>query len=162
MTESRQNILTAVVFLALGVGAFAIAINIPRRMPIGIDSGFLPEIVAGAIIVASLALLGRTLTKRNVARVKDPEPAEAATAQNRRLPVLALNLLLLMLYLVVLPVLGFLLATLPYLFLQAVLIGNRTLRALVGYAIFALVGTLLTWGIFDKGFGLVLPSGLMG
>ena len=79
-----------------------------------------------------------------------------------RLPLLILNMVLIAGYAALVPYLGFLIATSIFVFLQLTLLSDPGRRNHLYQAGFAVVATGLIWTIFSKGFGLILPSGLLG
>ncbi|WP_316863294.1 tripartite tricarboxylate transporter TctB family protein [uncultured Cohaesibacter sp.] len=178
MQKTYQDIATGLLFLVLGVASYLYALTIPRRMPVGIDSGFLPELVSLAIILVSLLYIGSAIllyrketSRRTAARAATPqggtegksqELSSSASEDNpKRLFIFAANFVLLVAYVGVLPLLGFILSTIPYLMMQIQLLGGeKKLKSLVFNAVFSVVTSVLIWMIFVKGFGLVLPSGL--
>jgi len=165
MTERGNGIVAGCVFIALGAFAYAIALTIPRRMPVGIDSGVLPEIFAAGLFVCGVLLAAFSLFAP-LAVPKDGETPVAddapPSAEPRRFALL-LNIVLIIGYVATLRDLGFVVSSAIFFFLQISLLDHR--GGAKGYAFraaFAVVGTGLIWVLFEKGFGLILPSGILG
>lgn len=125
-----------------------------RSLPNTPGPSFFPLVVTVVIVALSAVLLIQAL-----AMERDP-PAlqhEGATgASDRRLA--GFLLVVILAYIVLLPVLGFILATIPFFAVLMVLFGER--RPLL-VAVGALAMTAVLYGLFRHGFGVFLPRGLL-
>ncbi len=164
MTERRLGILAGCIFVIVGAVAFMVALTIPRRMPVGIDSGVLPEIFSAALFACGVLLAAPPRSPPTGTRTPTcpTHPSRTFPPQSPRGLALFLNIVLIVGYVVSLPYLGFIISSAIFFFLQLVLLDGLSARGLVRSAVFAVVATAVIWLLFDKGFGLLLPAGILG
>ena len=156
MSERAQGIVAGCVFVLAGALALAVARTIPTRMPVGIDSGVMPEIFA-----AGLLGCGALLAALSVLTPGPSRGGEGPRNQGRAV-VLGLNIALVVVYVGCLRYLGFILSSALHLFLQIALLDDRRPTSLLRHAGFAVITTALIWALLERGFGLILPSGTFG
>jgi len=146
----RKNIIAALVLIAFAVVYGALTSQLPARtLPNTPDPSFFPWVNTVLIIILSAWLLLRGL-KRPI----EANPDQAGP--ERRRVIWALGAFII--YLALLPGLGFILATAPFFAVMMVLFGERR-PAFVGGG--ALAVTLVLYVVFRHGFGVFLPRGLL-
>ena len=145
----RRNIIAALVLLALGAGYGILTSQLPTRsLPDTPGPPFFPWI--NTIVLLALSA---TLFVQGFVGANGPVPTGS---EGRLRATWALGVFVV--YLVILPGLGFLLATTPFFAALMVLFGERrVLRVAVG----AILGTALLYLLFRHGFGVFLPTGLL-
>ncbi|MEP4378149.1 MAG: tripartite tricarboxylate transporter TctB family protein [Alphaproteobacteria bacterium] len=145
----RRNILAALVLLALGVGYGVFTSQLPvRSLPDTPGPPFFPWINTVVILALSAALLVQGLVGTG-----GPAPAQV---QGRWRAGWALGVFVV--YLAILPGLGFILATAPFFAALMLLFGEtRTLRVAAG----AIIATALLYFLFRHGFNVFLPTGVL-
>lgn len=152
----RRNIVAAVVLIICGLIYGYLTSGLPTRsLPNTPDPSFFPWIVTAILLTLSVALLiqGLAVDRDQAA------PASSDTAEGHRAGRLAIWALgAFIVYLAVLPELGFVLATAPFFAVQMVLFGERRPVLVV---IGAVAMTALLYGLFRHGFGVFLPRGLL-
>ena len=148
----RRNIIAALVLLAFGAGYGILTTQLPvRSLPDTPGPPFFPWINTIAILALSATLLVQGLMEKVGA--DGPVPAPAAGRQ-RAIWALAVFVV----YLAVLPGLGFILATAPFFAALMVLFGEaRPLRVVLG----ALIATGILYLLFRHGFNVFLPTGVL-
>lgn len=153
--QQRTNTLLAGAFLLVAsLGLFVLASQIQRRIPIGVDSGFFPEIAS--ITLGFLAVLILVQGLRTSAELKLDDVA----AKGRQ--AVAMSLAFLVAYGAAMATLGFLPATAAYLMAQFWVLCPPSQRRPLVFAGIALGAAIIIQLIFTRGFGLVLPLGLWG
>jgi putative tricarboxylic transport membrane protein len=147
----RRNVIAAIVLIALSVGYGVLTAYLPERsLPNTPGPPFFPWINTVILMTLSLALLASGLFGGD-ARV-------ATTDRGARLRGAAV-LGSFFGYLLVLPGLGFVLATIPFFALMMALFGERRPLPVAAGAIGI---TLVLYILFRYGFSVFLPSGLLG
>ncbi len=149
----RRNIIAGLVLVAAGLGYGLLTLRLPTRtLPYTPDPSFFPWINTGLILVLAAALLVRAVLSPRVADKPD------GTAARGRERAAALTLGAFLAYLLALPVVGFLLATIPFFAVLMLLLGERR-------PIWVITGSvavpLMLFVVFRLGFGIILPRGLM-
>lgn len=152
----RRNIIAAAVLIVLSLGYGALTTQLPiRSLPNTPGPPFFPWVNTVILLALSIALLVQGLR----GTPPDDGGQAAATPINpaqRRLVVWALGAFIA--YLVVLPGLGFLVATAPFFAVLMVLFGERRwLWVVVGSAAI----TVSLYVLFRHGFSVFLPRGIL-
>lgn len=151
----RRNIAAAVGLIVFGLVYGFLAWRLPvRSLPNTPGPSFFPLVVTVVILALSAALLiqGLAMERDPPASLRDKA---AGTGDGRPAGLL---LVLTLAYIALLPLLGFILATIPFFAVLMVLFGER--RPLL-VAIGALAMTAVLYGIFRYGLDVFLPRGLL-
>lgn len=150
----RRNIAAALGLIVFGLVYGYLSWWLPvRSLPNTPGPSFFPLVVTAFLLALSAALLFQGLSLPREAAA----PSGAATGRlDTRAALFALGALLL--YVVLLPTLGFILATAPLFAVLMVLYGERRPLAVV---VGAIVMTAVLYGVFRHGFGIFLPRGLL-
>ena len=145
----RRNLIAALFLLALGAGYGILTTQLPvRSLPDTPGPHFFPWINTIVILALSATLLIQGLVGAD-----GPVPPRGA---ERRRAIWALGVFVV--YLAVLPGLGFILATAPFFAALMVLFGEvRPLRVALG----AIIATGFLYLLFRHGFGVFLPTGVL-
>jgi hypothetical protein len=147
----RKNIIAALVLMAFALVYGGLTAGLPvRTLPNTPDPSFFPWINTVIISALSIWLLVHGLKQA---------PSDPTTEQhsNRRgLAIWALSVFVV--YLALLPTLGFILATLPFFAVMMFLYGERR-PVWIGTG--TVCATLLMYILFRHGFGVFLPRGLL-
>jgi len=147
----RQNIIAAVILIVLALVYGALTAQLPARtLPNTPDPSFFPWINTVIILTLSVWLLVRGL------RQPRPESTTDEGRERRRLAVWALGAFVV--YLAFMPLLGFILATLPFFAVMMVLYGERRPLWIGGGTVCV---TVVLYVLFRHGFGVFLPRGLL-
>ena len=164
MNKKMQNVMMAASFILLGLIMFLSSFWMKSLAQSQVDPGFVPRIIAVGLV--ALGILN-TLAEF---RKNDPHtdrPAAGQTAQSRK-PFLkrhgfTLTLILTFVYIWLIPLAGFLLATLSYLFCQICIFAHDlSIKKLIQYAAIAVAAATGIYLIFASGFGMMLPAGILG
>jgi len=141
--------------LALSLGMLLLTRGLPESPMVPVGPAFYPRIVL--VLMAGLSLLLVVLDWRAVRRGR-PAGAKAAAAPNYRLVVVTFTTFIV--YVVLLPLLGFRIAT--FLFvggLQALLEPPRSARRWALVLAIAIVTTVVTHLAFEQYLSVLLPRG---
>jgi putative tricarboxylic transport membrane protein len=141
--------------LALSLGMLLLTRGLPESPMVPVGPAFYPRVVL--VLMAGLSLLLLVLDLRT-ARAGRPAVAKAAAAPNYRLVVITFTTFIV--YIVLLPLLGFRIAT--FLFvggLQALLEPPRSARRWALVLAIAIVTTVVTYLAFEQYLSVLLPRG---
>ena len=146
---ARRDLIAAVVLIAFTIGFVWLTARLPDRgLPNTPGPAFFPSVIAAALAVLSVALLVRG------ARAAAPETATLPpTIAARGWIVLGAFVV----YLIALPVLGFLFASVPFFAVLTWVYGERRAAVVALTSIVAPVALLL---LFRWGFQIFLPRGI--
>lgn len=154
MRKRTSTILAGAVLLVLAGLLFFQASQIQQRMPIGVDSGFFPEIAAVALGLLAAIILFQGFGTMPVIRLERVAPAGRKAV--------AISLALIIAFGVGMATLGFLPATFLYLMAQFYVLSPLDQRRPVLFAVISLSAAVVIFFIFTRGFNLNLPSGIWG
>ena len=149
--HARRELIAAVVLIGLGIGYGVLTAGLPERtMPNTPGPRFFPWIVTVSLLVLSAAMLVRAW--RRLASESDAGlgvvPGRAAVAFGA-----------FALYVVALPWIGFLAATVPFFAVLMALFGERRWWVLAAGAV---VVPIVVFVLFRHGFQIILPAGRFG
>ena len=185
MKKLMQNkeLLVGVIFLVVGIAYFALAFTIPSYDAYGgssvVDSSFLPKVVGVLLILLSvLQLVFASRTSKSAPAAEAPAaPAETADengefkvedwdddAANRNADTKALVaiFLILMVYMALMSVLGFMISSALFLFATMMLLTPKQKRKLPVIIILSVVVAVGVYYLFVYGLDMVLPTGIIG
>lgn len=154
MSIGRDGI-TGLILLAISLFLLFKSFQLPSLPIVPVGPGFYPAIVLSFMAAASALLVLQDLMKRR------PEAVVAAPdAPRRNYRLVAVAFAIVGVYVVLLPLLGFRLATLLFVaVLQAALGRPRTARQWAVLAAIALGTTMLSYFIFERYLLVLLPRG---
>ena len=147
----RRNVIAALALLALGAAYAILTSDLPlRTIPNTPGPSFFPWVVTGSLLVLALGLLTQGVRQWNEGSASE----SAETGASRR----NFGLAWFVIYLAVLPTLGFLLATIPFFAGLMVLYGGA--RA-IWIALGSFAVPICLYYAFRDGFQILLPRGLL-
>lgn len=178
------------IFVSLfGLGVFVLSFTVKTRTVLTIGPGFMPRIIGAILLLLGVVLTLQTFRKKQTpaknteTEKKSEEKSEknskvseqrsqaedtlkdalvSRISRNRKFPVVA-TFVLLILYVGLLEILGFTLATACYLALQfLVLAKERTRKRTLLYVLASLVCSAVITVIFGYFLRLYLPQGVLG
>ena len=152
LSVRQRDIAAAIVFLLLTLGYGFLTARLPiRTLPNTPDPSFMPWIITALLgTLAGYLLISRLVAHRTEAGDKIPEPVANSRA--------GIFLAALFGFIVLLPVLGFIVAGIPFFALTMILFGERrTAWVLLG----SIFGPVVLFAIFRHGFSIILPRGVM-
>ncbi len=146
----RRNIIAAIVLIVVGLGYGYMTVHLPvRTLPNTPDPSFFPWLNTVLLLALSVALL-----IQGVVRAKPEGPSAVGVGAGRAWAALSLYFV----YLLLLPPLGFVLASAPFFAALMALYGERRPVWLAAGAIGV---TTLLFVLFRYVFSVLLPRGLL-
>lgn len=144
----RKNVLFGLIVLFLGITYLAMTLQIPTKA--GVDARTVPMILASIMIILGVAQLALEFLKK--AKPDDPSGIDWKTV--------SLTALLLLVYVAMLGVVGFVLSSSIYLFFQILLLTPTRIKQNIPLtAIVAIAGSVFVYCVFRYVFDLMLPVG---
>ncbi len=152
MTERVKNIICSVTFILFGTGMFFEAIKIKPLMGRDLGSGFMPKLIAIAIIATAVATLVMALRKH---------PAQATDKKDTDIKGGLLTIACIAAYVVLYDTLGFLVSTFLYLFTQILILSNDKNRKIPLFFTIAIATSIIVYVLFVYVIGMPLPTGIL-
>ena len=156
MREGSKDVLSGTILFVFSIAMFWNASHIERILPIGVGSGFMPEIVAAMLTLVSAVIVF------NGVKANRRGGTAGGFLQRDQLPVVAATFVLIGAYVACLEVAGFLVSTFVYLTLQFAVLAPRGERNWVRFAVVGAVATVGIYYAFVELFDLILPVGILG
>ncbi|WP_332446182.1 tripartite tricarboxylate transporter TctB family protein [Sphaerochaeta sp.] len=137
-----------------GLVLFLLTFQIKDFAAIGVGAKFFPRIAGFGFIILSLVFLLQAFAKSNTEQPK--------TKQNCNTPAVLLSMFLLIAYLAAISSLGYIIASTLYIFLQIRLLHKGQTQHYLQYALLSVISATVTYLLFVKVFGVMIPAGLLG
>ncbi len=154
MTGKIRNIVTSVVFILFGAFMVYVAQGIKTVMKNDAGSGYVPKFIGSLIVVVAVAKLIISLLS------KDPSNKEKDAGWGDRFGGIG-TIVLMVLYMIALEPVGFLVSTTMYLFLQILLLSDKTNRKPGLFAIVSLVTSGFVYLLFNYVIQVPMPNGIL-
>ncbi|NOJ48469.1 tripartite tricarboxylate transporter TctB family protein [Bradyrhizobium archetypum] len=144
------------IFLAVSLVLLVQSFGLPHLPLVPVGPGFYPRIVLIFMAVTSAALIVQDLLARRAEPADVPAPARPRRAYG----LVALSFVIVALYLVLLPLLGYRIATVLFVAaLQATLERPATWRQWAVFAAVAIGTSAVTYLVFERYLSVLLPRG---
>ena len=160
------DMISSLVLIAVTIILFVATFSFRQMTVSNVGPDFLPRIVAITLFILSISLLIKaTLEWRKERNIQTAEKIEGAPQKENNMKIYQLviiSLILMVFYLIVMPFLGFLIATTIYLSIQIYLMAPADKRSLVKIGLVSVLSSALIYFVFRNVFYLMLPSGILG
>lgn len=151
MWTGKKDIISGAILLVLSCSIYLSARQIPTRLRIGVDSGFMPEVVSAALGVLAVIIIWQGI------KIRDQIEATEDVAKPSMAPV-AQSLILIVVYGFAISFVGFVSATIVFLVGQFFILAPSDERHPISFVIVAVITAVASNAIFTYGFGVILPS----
>lgn len=140
------------IILSLGLIYFLLTKNLPIKDLI--DSRFLPYILSGFLLILSLIQISRGIKVVKYGKVKKRE-------EDLDYSTLIKTFATIILYIGFLNILGFIISTIIFLFLEFIILTpDRLKKNYLLYLFIAIITSLIVYFLFRYGLNLILPRGI--
>ncbi|GAK09894.1 tripartite tricarboxylate transporter TctB family protein [Geomicrobium sp. JCM 19038] len=163
LSERRSNVVTGLSFLVLSIGVFFLSINMNTLsiLSIGVSSSFFPIVASVIMFLISIVLLYLARKQAGNEEVASTKEDDEGNVKSKQVNV-GITFVLILLYLLFLPIIGFILATTLYLVVQSYLLATKEKRNLLMFSSLSLTASVVIYHVFRSGFDLMLPVGILG
>lgn len=152
MTNKKRNLVVSILFLAFGVFLFVQSMGVKHMMKNDVGSGFFPKVIAIAIIAVSLVRLVMTLKEEEKEAKKSNSDPKGGW----------MTIVLVSLYVLAFNEVGFLIATVIYLFLQMLVLTPAEKRNIPLLAVISVAAPVFIYTLFVYVINTPLPKGIFG
>lgn len=152
MTDRKRDIGCSILFLAFGIFMFVQSLPIMPIMGKDLGSGFVPKIIAGAIIAIALLKLALTvLSKEKEKKLENDDNMVGGL----------LTIAALLVYMSLFQTAGFILSTALYLFAQITILSDENNRNLPLFGVISVVAPVAIYALFVYAIKMPLPAGFI-
>jgi len=163
-----KEIFPGVVITIFAIFIFISSFSLKSLQMNPVGSDFLPKIVStlaflGSVIInipIVIRLIKNRKRNRDVATNRKSQQVNLDKAAKRYSTLITLGLITL--YIVMMGLLGFIISTSLYLFIQIILLAPKEKRKPIMIGIISIVSSLVIYLIFRYAFTIVLPVGILG
>lgn len=166
MFHKNKNLISGIFIFAFSLFFFILSFSINlTNIDKLVGSRLFPQIITILMMMFSLWLIIDNLIKNKknikIEQVNDDGEVEKNDGPKPNYKNTILVFLSLAIYIFLLNIVGFSIATIFYLFTQMCLLETKTKRNFGKYAIISVLATFAIYFIFTKGFSLILPRGII-
>lgn len=141
--------------IALGIAILIMSNDIRDFAAVGVGAKFFPRIAAvGFMILGSLLVY----QNRTILFVR----AQSETIKKNTSLSPFLTLALLILYLALIPLAGYIIASSLYIFGQILVLNRGSKQHYLRYALLSIISAVVTYLLFVKVFSVMIPAGILG
>ncbi len=157
MTQKNKDLLASLIFFAFGMFIYIMAIPIETILDKDLGSGFMPKVVAVAIMVTSLSKAVTVLLNKN----SDYCNKKIAKKEDSDFMGGVLTIVALAAYVLLFDFLGFILSTGLYLFAQIVILSGKEKFKLVPTLAISICAPVIIYVLFVYAISMPLPNGIL-
>ena len=166
MVKQKKDLYASLFLLIVSIVMFIATYSIQALTVSNIGADFAPRLVAIAIFALSLILLYNSIKQLKnphmAVSIEEDEDEEEDTNKPMSKKSVIATVALLVGYVALIPMIGFLLMTAVYLFLQMYLLAEKAQRNLVLFLVVSVVSSGVIYYCFKTIFHLRLPAGILG
>lgn len=168
MARLNKDIFASAFFIVFSIGMYIASNSIIKLTVSKVGADFVPKLVAIGMLILSVFYLIQSIKKQ--IRIKNgvdknaPVEKENETEEKKKISPLSVvaTVGLLVLYIALLPYIGFLITTTVYLFFQMYLLAAKTERKIPMFVVISIITSVFIYFIFKYVFYLMLPAGILG
>lgn len=169
MVKLSKDIYASAFLLLFSIVMYTASNSIKKLTVSKIGADFAPKLVAILILILSIFYLINSIRQlRNPIAMSEEEDTsvedQEQKSKNKKMSAVSVvaTIGLLVLYISLLPIIGFLITTALYLFFQMYLLADKKERKVPLFIIISVVSSVLVYFIFKSVFYLMLPAGILG
>ena len=164
MAQKYSDVFSGVILLMAAVGMFVTTYSFEALTVSKVGPDFMPRIIALLIAVTSIAMIVSAFNKMRREKIENAQilDEEIDSSGEKSYTSVLVSVLLMVGYFVLMPYIGFLIMTTIYLFLQMLLLSDKSNKKIVLFFAISIVSSLVTYFIFRSIFYVMLPSGIFG
>jgi putative tricarboxylic transport membrane protein len=171
MHENKMvDIYSGLVLIAFSIAMFISSFSIEKLTVSKIGSDFSPRLVAVLVFVLSIILVFNAIRSLKAQKALSKSLDENSVSEKKvnldkekaNYVAVLLSICLIIVYLFLMPTIGFLITTALYLFCQFNLMALKEKRKPIQLAVIAIITSVSIYFLFKNVFYLMLPAGILG
>jgi putative tricarboxylic transport membrane protein len=168
MIRVNKDIVASAFLMLFSAVMFVSSNSIMKLTVSRVGADFAPKLVAIGIFILSVFYLINSIKQLKASKGREAGELEdvAGEEQKEKKKISPLSVLatigLLVLYVALLPTIGFLITTVVYLFAQMYLLADEKERRIPLFLVTSVVTSVVVYFIFKSVFFLMLPAGILG
>ncbi|MCM3636605.1 tripartite tricarboxylate transporter TctB family protein [Sporosarcina luteola] len=164
MVLKNREVQSGFLLLLVSGVMFTATLSFKKMTTTAIGPAFMPQVISILIALVSLAVIYEGYKKVKAAKEVDStikaEDAEAVDKGVSYKPVIV-SFVLMAFYVVIMPIVGFLITTAVFMFIQMMVLSSKLERRWLLFAVVSVVSSVIIYYVFRNVFYIMLPSGLL-
>lgn len=166
MARINKDIFASAFLIVFSIVMFIASNSIMKLTVSKVGADFVPKLVAIGMLILSVFYLINSIKQqiRSKSESTSETSQENETEEKKKIDPLSVlaTVGLLLLYIALLPHIGFLITTTVYLFFQMYLLAAKTERKIPLFSVVSIITSIFIYFIFKYVFYLMLPAGILG
>lgn len=179
MVSKYEDVFSGFFLLIVSVIMFVATFSFQALTTTFVGPAFMPQIISVAIAIFSLVIIGSGIKKAKNAKFETEEGGLVEAAEEKGTgeevhagdllkekesgyKAVLITLAAMAIYIFLIPIIGFLITTIVYLFVQMLILCHKTKRRMVLFAVISVVSSVLIYYLFRNVFYVMLPTGIIG
>ncbi|ORC35367.1 hypothetical protein B4O97_09335 [Marispirochaeta aestuarii] len=159
MVQQKKDIWSGFFSLILGLAVLIASFGIDKTRLAGVGPEYLPKAVGIYISILSLILISNSLYELNIKKTKEKKDKDEGPLEVR---TFVASVILLISYIFLLKVLGFIIMSAVFLFGEMYILAPRNHRNILLFLILSTGLPTAVYFLFVNVFNLLLPAGILG
>lgn len=164
MVLKNRDIQSGILLLLVSGVMFVATLSFKKMTTTQIGPAFMPQVISILIALVSLAVIYEGYKKVKAGKEVDSsiknDDAEGTDKGVSYKPVIV-SFILMAFYVVIMPVIGFLITTAVFMFIQMMVLSSKLERRWLLFAVVSVVSSVIIYYVFRNVFYIMLPSGLL-
>ncbi|MDW0116126.1 tripartite tricarboxylate transporter TctB family protein [Sporosarcina thermotolerans] len=164
MVPKIRDVQSGIFLLVVSVIMFSATLSFKKLTSTAVGPAFMPQIIAGLIALMAIAIIIQGIRSVKAEREKESS-ADAVVEKDPKDEVtyrpVILSFILMAVYVVVLPFVGFLITTAVYMFTQMMILSDKPERRWLLFAVVSVVSSATIYYVFRNVFYVMLPNGFL-
>lgn len=166
-SQTNRDFVTSGFMFVVGIIAFVLTFSFKsfEGTNFGVGVEFMPRVIAVLILLTSIIIFVNALKSRskktNDTNLKAGEVVEQET-ESKNYKKLVISIIAMLIYILLTPILGFLIATALFLIAQMLIISNFAKEKIVLFLVISILMAVIVNYVFRNVFYVMLPQGILG
>ncbi|MFC5604343.1 tripartite tricarboxylate transporter TctB family protein [Sporosarcina koreensis] len=164
MVSKMRDVHSGIFLLFVSVIMFSATLSFKKLTTSQIGPAFMPQVISFLIAVVSIVIIIQGLKKVKASREESTsstaEVEENVSEEVTYKPVI-LSFISMAVYVVVMPIVGFLITTAVYMFFQMMILSSKPERRWLLFLVVSVVSSGVIYYVFRNVFYIMLPNGFL-
>lgn len=168
-SQTNRDFVTSGFMFVVGIIAFVLTFSFKsfEGTNFGVGVEFMPRVIAVLILLTSIIIFVNALKSRskktNDANSETEEVVEVEhETESKNYKKLVISIIAMLIYILLTPILGFLIATALFLIAQMLIISNFAKEKIILFFVISILMAVIVNYVFRNVFYVMLPQGILG
>ncbi|WP_321301948.1 tripartite tricarboxylate transporter TctB family protein [uncultured Sphaerochaeta sp.] len=157
---NRKNLGLGIFSILFGIFLFIISLSIRDFAAVGVGAKFFPRIASLGFIILGLIFIAEQVRIRILTNVQNDSTEK--TQISFTINPAVFSMLLLVVYVAAISFLGYIISSIIYIYFQILILNRGKTIHHLRFVMIAVVSSALSYFLFVRVFGVMIPAGLLG